>query len=83
MHEREPDELDQASQATIEEVETTVSVIRDQLRGETSEICVDCGQDIPPDRLAAGARNGIAIQRCIHCASLEERRHSLYPGTAP
>jgi RNA polymerase-binding transcription factor DksA len=81
MHEREPDELDQASQAAIEDVETTVSVIRAQLQGETSSVCIDCGLDIPPERLAVAARNGMAIQRCVHCAALEERRHALYPDS--
>jgi RNA polymerase-binding transcription factor DksA len=80
-HEREPDELDQASQAAIEDVETTVSAIRAKLQGESCSICIDCGQDIPSDRLAVGARNGMAIQRCVHCAELEERRHSLYPDS--
>jgi RNA polymerase-binding transcription factor DksA len=79
-HEREADELDQASQATIEELEITVSAIREQLRGESRDTCIDCGLEIPPERLAAGERNGIAIQRCVHCATLEERRSSLYPG---
>jgi len=81
MHEREADELDQASQAALEDVETTISVIRAQLHGETTTVCIDCGQEIPPERLAAAARNGMAVQRCIHCAELEERRHSLFPDS--
>lgn len=78
MYEREADELDQATLATIEQIEQSISGIREKLHGDTSDICVDCGQPIPEERLAAAARSGIPVQRCIHCAALAERRGALY-----
>jgi RNA polymerase-binding transcription factor DksA len=78
MLEREADELDQASLATLEQIEISISGIREKLHGDTSETCVDCGQPIPEERLAAAQRSGIPVQRCIHCAALAERKGSLY-----
>ncbi len=78
MFEREADELDQASLATIEQVEMSISGIREKLHGETVDTCVDCGQPIPEERLAAAMRSGIPVQRCIHCAALAERKGTLY-----
>lgn len=65
----------------LREGEIIASIARSQqaLAPETSEDfdgenCVDCGNEIPAERLA------MKRIRCTHCQGLKERRTRLYAG---
>lgn len=67
------DEADQASLFQIAETEQALASIRNKVAPESHPdfdgfSCVDCGDDIPSDRLKLGK------VRCVHCqTSLEEK----------
>ena len=73
------DEGDQAALFQMNENAKAIAETRARLAPEQhpdfdGESCVDCGDDIPKERLAMGRI------RCVHCQTIKERNKKLYPG---
>lgn len=68
------DEIDLANDLISNEVSRALSKIRQNslLDAEGSEFCVECGENMPPERQKLG------FKLCVPCASEFERRKSLY-----
>lgn len=49
-------------------------VLEQQSLVAAAEECVDCGEEIPPQRRAAVR----GVQRCTHCQAVFERRRAGY-----
>ena len=76
--ERCPDPVDAASNNELEAVATALrnrAIEAQQSREAPDEdeqgnrFCLDCGEQIPPDRVAA-----VAAVRCVRCASRREKQ---------
>lgn len=73
MYERHADPIDEASALSATLTEGAIAAARRASAPEThpdfdGESCLDCGDEIPKDRLALGKI------RCIHCQTTLEHR---------
>jgi len=80
--ERHSDLVDEANALTEANTANLIELARRANAPEThpdfdGETCVDCGADIPPQRLALGK------VRCVHCQSKKEARERVYAGNRP
>lgn len=71
------DESDRASRLEAAFTEHALEAVRARSEPETDpefdgEHCLDCGEQIPPARLALGRI------RCVHCQHVRERNARLY-----
>lgn len=72
MYERHADPLDEAAELVNTMTEGAIAAARQANAPEThpdfdGETCVDCGDDIPSERLAMGK------VRCVRCQTARER----------
>lgn len=71
------DEVDYAQMQQLEQNTQSIQKIREALAPEThpdfdGETCVDCGNDIPKQRLAMGK------VRCVYCQNIIETKQKMY-----
>lgn len=77
-----PDVMDEGDQAALFQMNENAKAIaetRARLAPEKhpdfdGETCIECGEDIPKQRLAMGRI------RCVHCQEIIERNKRLYLG---
>lgn len=73
MYERHADPIDEAAELAASLADGAIAAARRATAPEThpgfdGETCVDCGNDIPKERLAMGR------VRCVHCQTAREHR---------
>jgi RNA polymerase-binding transcription factor DksA len=73
MFERHADPIDEAAALAASLTDGAIAAVRAANAPEThpdfdGETCIDCGDDIPKERLA------MKKIRCVHCQRLKERR---------
>ncbi|HDR9103584.1 TraR/DksA C4-type zinc finger protein [Paraburkholderia sp. A3RO-2L] len=76
MFERHADPIDEAAALAATLTEGAIAAARRANAPEThpdfdGETCIDCGDDIPKERLALGKI------RCVHCQTIKERRQKM------
>lgn len=66
------DAADVASELAMEHVDNLIHQSRMYFPREVRHECVDCGEEIPKERVEA--LKGVGCVRCIHCQEIFDRR---------